>query len=163
MKYWVYALFFLQALPVVAQTVSQHPTHDPFSILSEAERDYYELAFSYALGAVDDNVAYKWKSSASSGSVTPGKRFTTDKNVECRSFSESYVLYGNQGTTTGYGCKRQGHEGWCKLKIGDALTCALEAPDSVYGSAEKKASRVVTESWDKFHAVEAEWDWWPFD
>ena len=94
--------------------------------LSSAEKSYYALAFSYAMDTMQDGKPYEWKTYSGKGAITPAETFISKSGSTCRSFSESYIIQGIQGGNGGYGCKRKGDEGWCRLREKQALTCAME-------------------------------------
>lgn len=84
------------------------------------------MAFDYTMEVTKSNEFYEWQGYSGNGRITPGERFVSKSGYTCRSFSESFTVAGNRGTGTGIACKRQGRDGWCRLKEGNALTCAME-------------------------------------
>ncbi len=139
--------------------ISENAKGETFNVtpLTPAEQDYYNLSFSYAMASQPEGQPYSWKTYSSSGSITPGKIFTNKDGVPCRPFVESFVINGEKGTNSGYGCQRAGKEGWCKLKEGNMLSCALEPPATVLegvmrdsGEALERGKAPVRSFWQKW-------------
>lgn len=131
-----------------------------FLNMGEAERDYYGKSFSYALFILEDDKTYEWRTAESEGKIRVGKKFKGKSGVQCRSFSELFTIHRQPGQNTGFGCKRGGREGWCKLKEGDLLSCALEPPNGFFETlldgAGSKARGYKNKAESSF------WDWLPF-
>lgn len=96
--------------------------------LSQEELAYHEQVFFYTLDHMADGQGYDWKTYSASGRVTAQKPFTSKSGYYCRAFEESYSIAGQNSGDKGIACKRQGRDGWCRLKETQALTCALELP-----------------------------------
>lgn len=104
---------------------------NPIAKLTTGEADYYGKSFSYALEALEDDQVYDWRTESSEGQIRVGKAFKNRSGGVCRTFSEIYNIGGAEGQNVGYGCKRDGGDGWCKLRTGNMLTCAFEEPDGL--------------------------------
>lgn len=136
---------------------------NPFTLLNDAEQDYYLKSFDYALDTLKNDAIYEWRTATSEGAIRAGKRFVSKSNATCRSFSETYSLSGISGKMSGFGCKREGKDGWCKLREGNMLSCAFESPQTVFDFIEQKAGKASEIGNRK--SSEAEWSlrrWWPF-
>ena len=57
--------------------------------------------------------------------------FVSKSKANCRKFTETFTVAGKNGEGYGVGCKREGSEGWCKLKTSNAHTCAMEPPRNI--------------------------------
>ena len=136
---------------------------DLLKTMRKAQREYYELSFSYAMSGTQTGEIYEWRSHYAEGQIRPGRRFANQYGNTCRPFAETYKVGRHHGQNTGFGCKRQGADGWCKLREGNMLNCALEKePDT----ADKVASEIkavgnkATEA--AKNAESSFWSWWPF-
>jgi hypothetical protein len=98
----------------------------PLSQLSDAERSYYDMVFDYTMEVTKSNQYYEWQGFNGNGRITPGDNFVSKSGYSCRPYSQSFTIAGQRGTDTGIACKRAGRDGWCRLKEGNALTCAME-------------------------------------
>ena len=105
----------------------------PLTGLTEAEQDYHDKVFDYVMDNINADNRYDWKSFSGNGSITVGKPFISKSNSNCREFTENYTVQGSDGKSKGYGCKRSGNDGWCRLKSDLVLTCALEQPAYSFG------------------------------
>lgn len=94
--------------------------------MSDAEKAYYIQIFNHAMSHTYDDQHYPWESFNSKGSITPLKTYASKSKSLCRRYSETFVIGSYGGQQEGVTCKRKGKAGWCRLKIGDAETCALE-------------------------------------
>lgn len=110
--------------------------------LTNPEKEYYEQVFSYAMAAIQPGKHYDWKSYSGGGKITVDKVFTSKSGATCRKFQETFIINNHEGKNEGVGCKREGRDGWCKLKSTDALTCAMEPS----GNALSDAWRGATEA-----------------
>jgi surface antigen len=120
--------------------------------LSDAERAYYEKVFEYTMEAVKADQSYAWESYGGKGKITAGKPFISKSKATCRKFKESFTIGGRQGTDQGFGCKREGRGGWCRLKPKDALTCVMEPPGSMLDEGLRGAGDAVESGkgiWDR--------------
>lgn len=98
----------------------------PLKLLSDAEKSYYELVFTYVMDTVKADGTYKWESYSGNGTFTVSDSYVSKSGATCRNFAEVFTVQGVGGENEGVGCKRAGREGWCKLRMSDALTCAME-------------------------------------
>lgn len=114
--------------PVATQQVGKAS----FNALTKAEQDFYHKSFDYAMETLKDNATYEWRTATAYGTITAGRHFISNSKATCRKFSETYAFASGSGTMQGVGCKRQGHEGWCKLKESDMLSCAFEPPETIF-------------------------------
>jgi hypothetical protein len=105
-------------------------------LLADAESNYYEDIFSYAMETVPNGKSYQWQTaSGASGTLLIQAEFPSKSSTTCRPYAESFVIAGQEGTASGYGCRRVGREGWCRiLQTRDApvLSCALEKSPTEY-------------------------------
>jgi hypothetical protein len=100
--------------------------------LSQVEKEYYIQLFDYAMANSLEGAPYPWQSSdINRGEIIAGKAFTSKSSATCRPFTERFTVGGYSGAFEGIACRREGAEGWCRLKTGDALTCALERPADI--------------------------------
>lgn len=95
-------------------------------LLGEEARAYYTDAFNRAMDTTAPDATYSWDAHTAKGSIRTGARFVSKSRATCRPYSESYAVGKTSGTNEGIACKRDANEGWCRLKQGNALTCALE-------------------------------------
>jgi len=102
--------------------------------LSDVEKQYYIQVFDYVMTNLNAKDKYDWKSSDPNlGTIVVGETFISKSSSTCRAFSESYIIGDNKSTAEGIACKREGNEGWCRLKKTDAQTCAMEG-SSTFGN-----------------------------
>ena len=94
--------------------------------MGEAEKAYYIQMFNHAMSHVHDGQRYAWESYNSKGAFKPSNTYASKSKSLCRRFTEDYTIGQHSGTQEGVTCKRKGKAGWCRLKIGDAETCAME-------------------------------------
>ncbi|MDE3060528.1 MAG: hypothetical protein KGJ06_05915 [Pseudomonadota bacterium] len=116
------ALGLLCAGPAAAANVSS------LSLLSEAEQSYYQQVFAYVMENIQPGQHYDWQSYGGRGTIAVGDAFTSKSGTVCRRFSESFQVQSFPGSDVGVGCRRVGRDGWCKLRPGNAMTCAMESP-----------------------------------
>lgn len=122
--WWVWGYFF----PANTQLL---PPNLPSAQLSEAEIVYYQQVYDYTMAVTKPDEPYAWQTYSSEGSITAGKIFVSKSGATCRNFSEQFRVNEVKGTAEGVACKRDGKEGWCRLKTADALTCAMESPANI--------------------------------
>lgn len=120
-----YLLLPLLLVPSLAVAAKQQ-----YVSLASAEKSYYALAFSYAMSTIKTGEAYEWKTYSSNGAIRPEDPFISRSGSECREFTETFTIQGVQGENVGVGCKRKGDDGWCRLGLKQALTCAMEKRNS---------------------------------
>ncbi len=94
--------------------------------LSEAEKVYYVQSFDYAMSVMPNDQPHLWESYNGKGSISPRQLYTSKSKSSCRQFSENFTIGGYAGSQEGIACKRQGKDGWCRIKAGNPETCALE-------------------------------------
>ena len=126
MRYFPAILLFI-ASPSLAAEVQ------PLALLADAEQSYYTQIFDYTMDNIKPDGHFDWASYSGKGSIAPDKSFVSKSGAVCRNFTETYNVQGHAGGDKGIGCKRVGKDGWCKLKEGNALTCALEHPSYLSG------------------------------
>jgi hypothetical protein len=102
-----------------------------FSGLTEPEKAYYEQMFDYTMDNTKPGEGYEWSTYSAKGKITAETVFLSKSKGQCRNFSEIFYAAGKPYPYDGIACKRQGRDGWCRLKQGDALTCAMEKPGGV--------------------------------
>jgi len=111
--------------------------------MPDADRQYYLDTFDYAMLNLKPGEKQDWASGDNSGYFTVEIPFVHGDTI-CRNYREVVVsrpLYSI--SSEGVGCKRVGRDGWCRLKKGDALTCALEPPD---GSIKSQVESTVDDA-----------------
>jgi surface antigen len=123
---WVWPMIF-QKSPV--STVV--PTGSALGGMTDVEQQYYRQVFDYVMEEVKADSPYDWQTASGRGTINASAPFESKSGATCRSFSESYTIGGNGGSVEGVACRRQGRDGWCRLKRSDALTCAMEPPGGV--------------------------------
>lgn len=122
MRYFTAILILLAAPAWAAAEVS------PLVGLSDAEQSYHEQVFDYTMDNIQPGDKFDWASYSGKGSISVGKPFVSKSGAHCRDYTEKFTVQEQKGEVKGISCKRAGSDGWCKLKIGDALTCAMEKP-----------------------------------
>lgn len=95
--------------------------------LSAAEREYYRQSFDYTMEHIEAGKHYEWASHSGKGIITPGSSFVSKSKSTCREFSERFTVGGAEEMREGIACRREGREGWCRLRKDQALTCAMES------------------------------------
>lgn len=167
LKFLLMTLFFSLSLP---HTASALGGPDFVQSLTSAEQDYYDKSFSYAMEALADDQLYEWRTSDADGKIRAGTYFTNKTGGQCRGFSEIYRIGQQEGQLSGYGCKRDGRDGWCKLREGNMMSCALEAPNSTVEQVVESVKNVQNKSTSyerqakdyQHNKTEGFWSWWPF-
>lgn len=138
----VLALFW--AWPkIFDDTPSTIPPDSPLAQLSNVEKQYYQQIFDYTMEAVKPGGSYGWESAGNSGTISVSKNFLSKSGSNCRIFNERFFINGVEGNDSGVGCKREGREGWCRLRKQDALTCAMENPGGIFGLAPRESQDVI--------------------
>lgn len=131
MRFIALFLLLLTAAPAFAAPVP-HSIGRLYASLPQQERDYYITIFDYSMTHMRAKQAYEWKTTTASGSFTPDKPFEANGTV-CRKFNETMSVDDRYSmASSGLACKRQGKEGWCRLRAGDAKTCAMEPPTNMW-------------------------------
>jgi len=130
MKIKIAALFlvlFLAASPALAKN---QPSS--LSLLSNAERSYYDQIFGYTMDNTPAGDRRQWTSYGGNGSIHVDEIFLSKSGSPCRNYSEIFKVQNVDGAYHGTACKRQGKDGWCRLKPGNANTCAMEDPGFMF-------------------------------
>ena len=128
MRYFLLPLFFLLAVPALANDAPKASAGQLLAALSDAEQDYHVLVMDYAMEYMQPGQAYQWESHGGKGSITPGEPFISKSKANCRPFQEILTIAGQSAEREAVACKRAGGTGWCELEKNDVLTCALEKP-----------------------------------
>jgi hypothetical protein len=110
---------------------------------SDVERQYYREVFDYAMETVPANGMYAWQTSSGIGKIYVGASFKSKSGSTCRSFNEQYTIAKKQDSNDGVACKREGRNGWCRLKKTDALTCAMEPPGNLFEKATQNTQGLI--------------------
>lgn len=106
----------------------------PLAALTDPEKDYYEKVFDYTMDYVNAGTQYSWASYGGKGTIQAGEPFTSKSGTLCRNFSENFTVHNKQGIDKGFGCKRKGKKGWCKLdQDKEAKTCSFEDTSRMFG------------------------------
>lgn len=102
------------------------------SKLSSAEKTYYSQIFAYTMDNIEAGRRFEWKTHSGSGNIHVEKTFISKSGVPCRNYAETFQVQDVRGAYQGVACKRQGKEGWCRLKPSNAHTCAMEDPGYMF-------------------------------
>jgi len=125
--YWYFVGSKPAEEPVAVETEVTRPGE-----LSSVEKEYYIQVFDYTMGVIEGGKSYEWQGhNGNKGKISVEKPFQSKSSATCRNFSETFDIGGQKGKAEGIACKRNGDEGWCRLKKSDALTCALEQPNNI--------------------------------
>lgn len=98
------------------------------SALSDHEKTYYEKIFAYTMDNVAGGQKFQWATHSGQGTIAVEEMFVSKSGVPCRRYFEQFKVQQVDGALKGVACKRQGKEGWCRLKPSNAYTCAMEDP-----------------------------------
>ena len=131
----IYLLIFLCLFPCVSFANSGAD----MSELTGEQRDYYIRSFNDAMETSKANDIYSWKTLGAEGKIRASEKYVSKSESICRNYIENFTSGGKTATNQGITCKRSGDSGWCKLKEGDAHTCALETPQSSFDKSFSKA------------------------
>lgn len=134
---WLWDYFFPVAPPSVL------PKDTTATRLTDAEVEYYRQVFDYTMAVTKAGEHYDWESYSGKGSLTPGEVFVSKSGANCRSFSETYTIGTTSASAEGVACKREGKDGWCRLRKVDAQTCAMEPPASLAEKATRGTQDAV--------------------
>jgi hypothetical protein len=126
--WWLWNYFFHGEPSVLPQNLAA-------TKLSEAEIVYYRQVFDYTMSVTKPGEHYDWQSYSGKGSISPDKPFVSKSGATCRNFLEHYTIGTSNASAEGVACKREGKDGWCRLKQTDALTCVMETPENVMEKA----------------------------
>ena len=122
-----YSAFLIGLMLVIAPAYAAQQSL--LASLSDAEKSYYIKVFDYTMETVKAGEPYGWESYNGKGSIVAGEPFASKSKALCRKFTESYAIGGKNGGGGGVACRRDGDNGWCRLRETDALTCAMESPN----------------------------------
>lgn len=100
-------------------------------LLGDSEKSYYDLVFNYTMDAIKADGKYSWQSYGGHGTISVSDSYVSKSGATCRNFAETFTVQGVVGENEGVGCKRVGYDGWCKLRMSDARTCAMEPNSTV--------------------------------
>ena len=152
----IFGLFWIWPV-IFSDTPSTIPTDSSLTQLSEVEQQYYQQIFDYTMTVTKPGESYSWKSAENSGAISVSKSFSSKSGATCRVFTERYIIGGSEGSAEGIGCKREGRDGWCRLKKGDALTCSMEKPAGLLDRASRGSQDVVESSKGVWGEIKG---WW---
>jgi hypothetical protein len=96
--------------------------------LDDAERTYYAQIFTYTMDNVAGGQKFQWNTHSGGGTIAVEEVFISKSGVPCRRYFEQFKVHQVDGALKGVACKRQGDDGWCRLKPTNAYTCAMEDP-----------------------------------
>ena len=126
-----FAFWFVASKPPAPVPQTESLAHSAsFAELSDAEKDYYLKVFAYVMETVQPGQPYAWQTYGAKGVISAQEKFLSKSKYDCRSYAEIFYVGTTPYPYEGVACKRQGREGWCRLKKTDALTCALEPPEN---------------------------------
>lgn len=97
---------------------------------TDAEVEYLEKTFDYAMDNLKAGEHMDWSAAAVNGRIAAGAPYTSKQKADCRNYVEVARTYNAQKVESGIACKRSGKEGWCRLHMNDAESCALEVAES---------------------------------
>jgi hypothetical protein len=123
------ALLLLTAIGMPASAVALDDS--PLKLLESSERAYYDLVFNYTMDAIRADGKYSWQSYGGQGTISVSDSYISKSGATCRNFAEIFTVQGVAGENEGVGCKRVGYDGWCKLRMTDARTCAMEPNSTI--------------------------------
>lgn len=142
-------LLMLLLIPIIWHMVTHGTWHLPGPAgsepqgapLSDVEQDYYDTIFAYVMQNISAGKDYNWQVGKSFGNIKAGPPFMSQSGSFCRPYAEAYMVNGVEGSAEGYACRRaednEDKPSWCKLRSGEALTCAMERRgffDSISGA-----------------------------
>lgn len=133
------------------------PVPSPADSLAGEQRIYYLRIFNYVMENNTDNKPYEWKTGAAKGSIRVSKQYTSKSKALCRNFSESFFIDGETKKYEGAACKRDENKGWCRLRNGDAHTCALEEPEDTMDKIMRDTDSIMGEGNEFMRNTK---DWW---
>ncbi len=111
--------------------------------LTRAEEDYYRISFAYAMQTLASGGSYDWKTYAAHGTIIAEDQFVSPSGASCRRFLERYTIGPVSGAARGVGCQHENGDGWCKLRLENAYTCALEPPETRLGYTLRRTSEWI--------------------
>lgn len=132
-----------------------------FASLPDVEKDYYGQVFAYSMIATQPGQPYEWKSNVAAGRITAQAAFISKSNSYCRPFTEQLTVDGKTASSSGYGCRREGRDGWCRLKPNAGmLSCALEPPETSIGRVIRDGSERLDRNQSRARSAENNFDHW---
>lgn len=154
MKKFLLCLFFL-LLPINVWAIVTNAA--PTSKLDGKQRDYYLRVFNYVMDNIKNDEPYHWESNKEKGDIRVGEEYISKSKSLCRNFTETFVIDNQSGKSEGAACKRDGNNGWCRLKNTDAHTCALEEPEGFTDNLINDAEGVLGKGNEMIRNTK---DWW---
>lgn len=106
---------------------------------------------------VKEGNSFKWNVSVGNGEIFVGKIYLSKSKSMCRDFKEIFAIGENKGKIEGVSCKRDGNNGWCRLKKENAHTCALEEPQGFFDQITNDFESTVNQSSEWWRGTK---DWW---
>lgn len=116
---------------------------------TEVDLAYREQIFSYAMTTIAAGQSYTWESHSAMGSFTPAEPFVSKSKSYCRNYQESLTTAGGTVTADGVACKREGGEGWCRLKkTAGAFSCMFDPTEDTLGGQLRDAGGALENGTD---------------
>jgi len=97
---------------------------------TDSEIEYLEKSFDYAMDNMKQGEYLDWSAAAVNGRISVGNVYQSKQKATCRNYIEIARTYEAQKVESGIACKRTSKDGWCRLKVNDAESCALELVES---------------------------------
>ncbi len=129
------------------------PATSPLAQLSGIDQEYYRQVFDYTMTAVTAGESYSWQAPSGKGAITVADIYQSKSGSVCRTFSERISVHGKESLADGIACSREGGKGWCRLKKGQAETCALEEPPTVIDNAARGIGDALDSTKNMLHGV----------
>lgn len=99
---------------------------------TDSEIEYLERSFDYAMDNLKSGEQFDWSTAGVNGRIAVGDEYQSKQKATCRNYIEIARTYDSQKIDSGIACKRDDEDGWCRLHIGNAESCALEVAESPY-------------------------------
>lgn len=128
-----------------------------YSGLNEYQRDYYFRVFDYTMDNIKAGKSYHWDARVAKGDIAVGEKYLSKSQSICRNFTEIFEVGKQAEKNEGVACKRNGGNGWCKLKYQDARTCALENPQNTTDKMLNDTDSVLDKGEEFLRNTK---DWW---
>ncbi len=96
----------------------------------DAEISYREKSFDYSMDNLKSGQFHDWAVAGVNGRIAAGDLYTSKQKISCRNYVEVSRTHEAQKVESGIACKRADKSGWCRVKIGDPESCALENTES---------------------------------
>jgi len=159
--YVLLAIFIIWIWPIIFQkSAVDIPADSSLRELTDVEQKYYREIFDYTMTAVPAGESFEWQTVNGMGKIHASTPFTSKSGAFCRNFWETYAIGGENGKNEGIACKRDGQEGWCRLKKTHALTCAMESPGGIVEKTVRSTEDVIKAGKDALGKVK---NWGPLD